>query len=406
MRRVAAAAALLAVLAGCGNRVPPNTFQVWTISLRPLFTSYMQDVIARWEALHPGVHVDWIDLPIDAIQQKLIVALASGHPPSVVNLNTDMANQLADMGVLENLNAAIPAPRRAVYFPGFWNAHAIPWYVSATVIMYNADLFRRAGLDPDKPPASWGDLIADAKAIEEKTGVAGWLPSIKFIDELQEQGIPVVSADGKHALFDSPRAVEWLDMYVKLFQAGVLPRESILLSKAYAQAVDLYQAGRLGVLMTGPQFLNRVRDNAPSIYAATRVAPVPMGPGKVIGAGVMNFVIPENAPMKNDAIDFALFLTDDENQLRFCQMVPVFPSTIKAAGDPFFSSPSGDPLMARARKIGAGELKEARDLTLDLKNEKDRNEAIQDAVVSALLGEKTPDRALRDASAIWDRLLQ
>lgn len=414
MKRVWPALFLLCVLlVGCARPRGPKV-EFWTISLRPLFTTYMEDLIRRWEQDHPGIRVEWVDLPFAAIQQKLLAALQSGSPPSVVNLNTDMALQLSEPGALLDLDQAVASSDRARYFPGLWDAvkykeghYAIPWYVTTEVIIYNADLFQKAGLDPGKPPSTWEDLVKDAVRIKEKTGTYGWLPAIKFLQDLQEQGIPVVSPDGKKALFDSPEAAKRLEMYVNLFKEGTLPRETLQLSKAYQQAVDLFQSGKLGMLQTGPQFLNRVRDNAPSVYKVTRVAPLPLGRGRVIAAATMNVVVPRSAPRQKEAVDFALFLTNDENQLAFSKLVPVFPSTVKAASNPFFTSGVGDdPLMARARRIGAEELKLARDLTLGLKNGKARNEAVKEALESALLGKKSPQDALHDAAKTWNDLLK
>lgn len=364
----------------------------------------MQDVIGRWEKTHPGLPVEWIDLPFNAIQQKLIAAVVSGEPPSVINLNTDMARQLAESGILMNMNEAVGPADRALYYPGFWSTNAIPWYVSTEILIYNKTIFAKAGIRT--PPKTWDELIADAKIIKEKTGLYGWFPSIKFIPELEEQGIPVVDSTGTKALFDQPPAVLWLAMYVDLFEKGIIPRETLTLSKAYQQAVDLYQAGKLGILQTGPQFLNRVKNEAPSVYQVTGVAPLPLGKGNVISAAVMDLVIPKNAPHPNEAVDFALFLTNDANQLNFSRQVLVFPSTIKASEDPYFRSDTGDPVLDSARKIGADELKIARELTPNLPNAKPRNEAIQTALESALLGKKTPAQALHDAALLWDDLLK
>jgi len=366
----------------------------------------MEDVIARWEKKHPGLSVEWIDLPFSAIQQKLIAAIVSGEPPSVINLNTDMARQLAESGILLNLNEAVSREERGRYYPGFWSPHAFPWYVTTEVLIYNKAIFQQAGLDPNKPPKTWDELVQDAKIIKEKTGLYGWFPAIKFIQELQEQGIPVVDSTGKKALFDQPPAVAWLSMYVDLFQQGIIPRETLDLSKTYQQAVDLYQAGRLGILQTGPQFLNRVRNEAPSVYQETQVAPLPLGKGKVISAAIMNLVIPKNAPHQKEAVDFALFLTNDENQLAFSHQVLVFPSTIKASEDSYFHASTGDSVLDTARRIGADELKIARELTPDLPNAKPRNEAIQAALENALLGRKSPGAALHDAAMMWDDLLK
>lgn len=403
---------LFTVLAGC-HRTHSKSLEVWTISLRPAFTLYMEQVIADWEKKHPGIHVEWVDLPINVIQQKLIAAMISGSPPSVVNLNTDMAFQLAEAGALLNLDQAVPPGERERYYPGLWDAvryegghYAVPWYVTTQVLIYNAEIFKKAGLDPDHPPETWDELLRDAVLIKEKTGLYGWFPSIKFIQELQEHGIPVVDATGKQALFDRPPAVQRLQMYVSLFQKGTIPRETLALSKAYQMAVDFYQAGKLGILQAGPQFLNRVRDNAPSVYQVTRVAPLPKGKGGVVSAATMNLVLPRNAPFQKEAVDFALYLTDDDNELAFSKTVPVFPSRVVASHDPFFFSAQGDPLFASARKIGADELQKARELNLGLKNAKARNESIQTALENALMGRKSPYEALHEAAVTWNKLLQ
>ncbi len=393
------------LLSGCA-KTRKKEFQIWTISLRPLFTSYMKQVIRKWEKKHPGIKIKWIDLPISAIQQKLIVGLASGAPPSIINLNTDMALQFKEMGVLENFNKEVPPKIRKRYFSGFWKSFAVPWYVAPEILMYNAKIFKKAGLNPNLPPKTWNQLIQDAKIIKKKTGLYGWFPAIKFLDELQEQGVPVISSDGKKALFDNPEAVQWLEMYVQLLKKGYLPHEAILLGKSYQEAVDQYQAGNLGILMTGPQFLERVKQNAPKIYRETRAAPLPLGRGKVYSAACMNFVVPKNAPLKKEAVSFLLFLTNNKNQLKFCQKALVFPSTIKAAESPYFTQTSLHSLTSEARAIGASELKYAKDLTLELPHKRDLNEAVQNAVIKALLREKSPRQALHHAAQIWDKFLK
>ncbi len=46
--------------------------------------------------------------------------------------------------------------------------------IYGVALHYNRDLFTQAGLDPDKPPTTWDEVRADAKAIKDKTGVAGY----------------------------------------------------------------------------------------------------------------------------------------------------------------------------------------------------------------------------------------
>ncbi|MFD5190845.1 ABC transporter substrate-binding protein [Streptomyces sp. NPDC058357] len=50
----------------------------------------------------------------------------------------------------------------------------VPTDAYGMVVFYNRDLYRQAGLDPDKPPATWEEVRANAKAITEATKVAGF----------------------------------------------------------------------------------------------------------------------------------------------------------------------------------------------------------------------------------------
>ena len=46
----------------------------------------------------------------------------------------------------------------------------IPFQRSTIVMYYNKDAYREAGLDPETPPATWGGLIAAAKALTKDDG--------------------------------------------------------------------------------------------------------------------------------------------------------------------------------------------------------------------------------------------
>ncbi|MER7173237.1 ABC transporter substrate-binding protein [Streptomyces mesophilus] len=57
--------------------------------------------------------------------------------------------------------------------------YGVPQNPYAQGLVYNRDLFEKAGLDPDKPPATWDEVRAAAKAISEKTGKAGFVHESK-----------------------------------------------------------------------------------------------------------------------------------------------------------------------------------------------------------------------------------
>src|SRR5579884_2576248 len=286
MRRslIAAAIALL-VGAGAAAAAPQTSIEFWTISLQPFFTAYVQRLIDTYERAHPGVRVRWIDVQPQAIDQKLLAAIAGGVAPDVVNLNTEGTIRMAEVHALVDMDAAVPAAARGRYFPNIWastrldgRAYGIPWYVVPDVLAYNRALFRRAGLDPARPPATEDAFVRAAVAIKQRTGAYGFMPNvdnIRMLKRFQEDGLPILSADRKRAVFDSPAHVALLARYVALYKEGMFPDDT--LRRGYLGATERYAAGQLAMLVTGPQFLLRVRSDSPGVYQDTLVAPAPLG---------------------------------------------------------------------------------------------------------------------------------
>jgi sn-glycerol 3-phosphate transport system substrate-binding protein len=67
--------------------------------------------------------------------------------------------------------AYIPAVR-GYYSLADGRMASMPFNSSTAVMWYSKDAFRKAGLDPDKPPATWQEVAAAAKAIKDKNAAA------------------------------------------------------------------------------------------------------------------------------------------------------------------------------------------------------------------------------------------
>ena len=410
MRRSLAAVALallLSVGTAAGN--PRAQLEFWTISLQPFFTGYVQGVIARYQAAHPDVAVRWIDVQPQAVDQKLLASIAGGVSPDVVNLNTEGTLRLAEARALVDMDAAVPADVRARYFPNIWaslrysgRTYGIPWYVVPNVLAYNRTLFERAGLDPQHPPATTDAFIRDATVIKQKTGVYGFMPNVdgvRMLAVFQEEGLPILSPDRRHAVFGGPAYVALLAAYVDLYKHDMFPDDT--LQHGYLGATERYAGARLGMLTTGPQFLLRVKNDSPDVYKDTLVAPAPHGRGNVLDLPTMALVVPLASRHRTEAAQFALFVTDDENQLAFDHQVVIFPSTRKAAADPFFARGGATP-EDRARVIAARELGVARDLTVVVPHSDELFRVFKDAIENAFYGRMTPQQALAWAAHEWD----
>jgi putative chitobiose transport system substrate-binding protein len=414
MRHCLTAVAVLALLLGAGaaSAVPRVELEFWTIALQPICTAYVRGLIGRYERAHSSVHVRWIDLQLQALDEKLLAAIAGGVVPDVVNLNTEITIRMAQVHALVDMDAAVPAAARARYFPNVWaslrvqgRVYGIPWYVEPDVLAYNQALFRRAGLDPARPPATMDAFIQAAVTIKQKTGVYGFMPNvdkIRLLTLFQEEGLPVLSQDRRRAVFDSPAHAALLARYVDLFKRDMFPADT--LQRGYLGATERFSAGQLAMLVIGPEFLLRVRSDGPDAYRETLVAPAPLGRGRVLDLPTMDLVVPLASRHRAEAVDFSLFVTNDENQLALSHVIVAFPSTRAAAADPYFTQAGTTPV-DRSRAIAARELGTAQDLTVVTPRSDELFRIFREAVESAFFGRMTPPQALSWAAKEWNSRL-
>lgn len=412
VRSIVAAAAVVALAVGAAPAAPRTTLEFWTISLQPFFTDYMNRLIANYRKATPGVEVRWVDVQFQAIEQKLLAAIAGRVPPDVANLNVEFTVRIAEKGALLDMDAAVPAAERARYFEGLWTSaryrgrsHGIPWYIAPPVLIYNTDLFRKAGLDTAKPPATEEQMAAAARAVKDRAQTYGFMPLIdgtRMMHRFRENGLPMLSADGKRAVFNSPAHVAYLQRLLDLYSQDYFPEDT--LRRGFTGAVERYSAGQLGMLLVGPQFLLRIKESNPEVYAKTAVAPYPMGRGRVIHTGLMTLTVPTASRHQPEAVRFALYVTNDANQLEFSRQSVVFPSRKQAAANPYFRQ-GGAGAEWRARAIAVEELKFGRDLTVVVPNQSELYKIFREAVESAFFGKRGAKEALDWAVREWNARL-
>ncbi|MDR7416359.1 MAG: sugar ABC transporter substrate-binding protein [Armatimonadota bacterium] len=411
-RTLGIAIASLLLTASVQAGAPEIRLEFWTISLRPFFTDYITELARTYERQNPGVRVRWVDQPVGAVVQKLLGSLAAGTPPDVVNLNVPMTAELAQQGGLFPLGDLLRPEDRDRYFEGMLRSfeiagklYGLPWYVAPPVVAYHVGIWRRAGLDPDRPPRTAEELVAYAKRIKDRTGLYGFMPNVdgtNLLQRFQEAGLPILA--GGRAVFHSDRHVRELERWVRLFRQDYFPEET--LRRGYLGATERYTAGQLGMLITGPQFLLRVRHDNRAVYDQTRVGPYPLDRGRVIHAPLMGLAVPRTTRHPREAVRFALYVTEDRNQLAFCRIVTIFPTTKAAARDPFFTRLPPKPTPEdHARVLDARQLPYARDLTVVVPHQGELMKAFRDNVEAAFFGRKTPKQALDDAVRFWNARL-
>lgn len=412
--RTVAALALTLALSACsgGDKASERRVEFWTMALKPTFTAYVQTTLDAFQQENPEIQVEWIDVPGSAIEDKTLSAVSGGTPPDLVNLNPDFAQRLASKGALQDLSAMVPQDVQATYFPSALDANrldrkliGLPWYLSTQVAIYNRALLEKAGLEA--LPATYRELAAQAGAFKQ-AGAVPFLPNLgdtnRILELLALDGVPLLTPDRKKAAFDTPQGHESFAFWANLFRDNVLPKEALGLDNR--EIVDRFQAGQSAVLPAGPQFLKQVKENAPELYKTVDVAPQMAGKSGKVGVGVMNLVVPTTSKHQEDAIRLATYITNAENQLAFCKLAGILPSAQKAASDPFFTTLSATASVEdRARAIAAEQLQRSVLLVPPMPHQSELKKAMNAALQRSALGQQTPEVALKQAAADWNRIL-
>src|SRR2546429_832391 len=325
-----------------------------------------------------------------------------------VNHNVEFMTRTAERGALAAMDPLVPAADRTSYFEGLWSSgryrgrtYGIPWYIAPPVLIYNGELFKKAGLNALVPPTTEDAMIEAARRAKDRTPVYGFRPPLdgaRLMYLFLENGSPVLSESGRLAVFTSPAHVARLQTYVDLLRKDYFPDDT--LRRGFTGAVERYSAGQLGMLVVGPQFLLRIKESNPEVYAKTFVAPYPMGKGRAIHAPLMTLAMPKASRHQQEAAKFALYVTNDENQLAFSKLTVIFPSTKKAAADPYFRQTGAGPEW-QARTIAVGGLKYGRDLTGVVPNQGELFKIFRAAVESGFFGEMSAKEALDRAVREW-----
>lgn len=255
------------------------------------------DDIASFEKLHPNIHISPDDAyPCDD-PKTFEAKLAGGQMQNVFYVyDTDVAQVVANgqaadisgyVGNVKGLNDIQPSTRNVFSSGGKY--YGLPKTNYSMGLIYNRSLFTQAGLDPNKPPATWADVQADAKKIAAVgNGIVGYADysagnqgGWHFTAELYSQGGSMVTADGKHANFDNAngRAVlrnlhqmRWIDdsMGSKqlLTQADVLP---------------MMGSGKLGMYLAAPDNLPIIVKQYGGSYSNLSIGPMPGGKATLLG---------------------------------------------------------------------------------------------------------------------------
>ncbi len=294
----------------------------------------------EFERRNPNVTLKVLSLGLD---QKLLAAIVGGVPPDVVLQDRFTIAEWASRGAFRPLDDLLArdsdSPNKADYYPAAWNesayqgkTYAIPQEADDRALYWNRALFRErgielraAGLDPDRAPKTWDELLAYSRVLTQMDArgnlrIAGFMPNFGnvwlYLYAVQASGA-FTTPDGERATLATPANERALGFMLRGYEIVGGYEKARGFESGFAGSQDNpFLRGKLAMMIDGDWRLNEISRFAPDLDFA--VAPPPMpeaGQAPTTWSGGHALAIPTGARNLHDAWEYIKFISSAQGKL-------------------------------------------------------------------------------------------
>jgi len=298
------------------------TLNVWTVDFE---NQYMFVLAKQYEALHPDVTIHVKHVQFQDINNDLARAAITGGGPDISYIDNPYIDLFRSRGMLLNL-APMIAQSKTVdltqFYPGPLSAvkygdavYGIPRGANTLALFYNADMFKAAGLDPNKPPQTWAELYADAKRLTDPAKhVYGLAFSAVASEEGTFQFLPWIQmAGGDYNRLDTPGDIKALEFWQKLIDEKLASPDTLVRSQYDSTAT--FNAGNAAMAISGPWELPRMAKDAKFDYRVALLPTMTAGSPHVSALGEGDNVILARSKHPQEAFAFLEYLDSQMPQV-------------------------------------------------------------------------------------------
>jgi multiple sugar transport system substrate-binding protein len=361
------------------------------------YNTFWQQLKKDFEAANPGITVDTVVVPWNEGHDRLVTWIAGNQAPDVAIVGTRWILEFNKMGVVEPADELMPksfidkfiAPALEARING--RLYGVPVALSARSLYYRTDLIKT-------PPATWQQLLTAAQSVSKPGTMYGIGVSGKKYAELTEYvyylygnggDFFVTNPDGGYGKcrVNDAAGVGALQFMVDLVNRYKVTEPNVA-ENDRDSLQDLFVAGKLAMIETGPWFGGMIKQSAKTIPFG--VAPMPYNEGKPQHTLLVTDSIIAFKSMKNkDAVvKFLEYAYGNGPRLEFDKDFGMLPVEKSVAANPYFQTAFYRPFIQQLPTAKPWPL------TADWSKVED---VMWDAVTATLLNTKAPKQALDDA---------
>lgn len=378
-------------------------------------TKVIDGMIAGFEKENPDVTVNAVYAGnYDDTRVRALAALKSGKPAQLSVLFSIDAYDLIEQDLIVPFEDVVKTDAEKAWLSGFYPAlmanskiegktWGIPFQRSTIVMFYNKDMFREAGLDPNKPPKTWDEMVAAGKKLAKdgryglmvpSTGYPYWMFQCFAI----QNGKELMSKDGAAVHFSDPDVIAALEFWKSLATDENISPTGLVEWGTLRQA---FVQGQTAMMWHTTGNLTAVKKEAKFDFGVAEL-PAHKQPGSPTGGG--NFYLFKNASEAERAAALKLirYMTAPERAAEWSiatGYVGVSPAAYETEKLKAYGKEFPQALVARDQlKVAIAEFSTWQTARV--------REALNNAIQAALTGTKSPAEALKEAQTTADQLLK
>ncbi len=384
-------------------------------------TKVIDGYARQFEQQNPGVKVNPIYAGnYDDARIKALAALKAGQSAPLSVLYSIDLYELLEQDVILAWDDVATSAEDKKWLKSFYPAlmmngtykgkvYGIPYQRSTIVMYWNKDAFKEAGLDPNKPPASWTEMTAMAQKLVKKdasgnvqrwgvmvpsTGYAYWM----FQAFARQNGQDLMNKDGNRTNYAHPDVIAalqyWRDLGAK---HKVMPEGTV----EWGTLRQAFTEGKTAMMWHTTGNLTAVKDTAKFPFGVAML-PASKQRGSPTGGGNFYLFKKTTPEERKAALAFVQFMTTPERAADWSMAtgyVATRPDAYETAKLKTYASEFPQAVVARDQfKFATPELSTFQTGRV--------RKLLDDAIQASLTGNKQPAEALKAAQAEADRLLK
>ena len=406
---------MVAILSTAVHAQVKVRFQTWHWGEKPVFFA-LEQFMNEFNKANPGIEMVRDD---SRYADKESVYIAQSQAKSAADIAHFLHRAiplLAERGYIMDLTPFIEK-EGGQKFLDQWDAkslevckykgkfYCLPDYANPLALLYNTVHYKEAGLDPNKPPATWAEFLDYAKKLTRSgrygVGLIGARQEGLFMrlnPWIWSAGGDYLTPDNKRSALDTPEALEGFRFYVELFtKHKVVPPGVIEQGAQEVRTQMAHEKVSMNVaVIQAPLIIKAINPNVnvPEVFSA---APIPVNKKKVTTVEYGMRVISAFTKNPEAAWKVYKYWYGHDIQLRNFQIAAVLSARLDVKNGPEMQND-------KFAKVYSAQAPFAK-LEPRIPEWPKIGDAVITAVQEAFSGVKTPEQALKDAHAAANRTL-